>query len=101
MEDGRARSRHVPRRRLPEGSGVLRGADGMEAAERRWHAGGDGPRRMGHRDLPQAPAGSFETSASAAGEARGRGGQGAPVRAVVESFCFVIEPWNAKTVEAE
>jgi catechol 2,3-dioxygenase-like lactoylglutathione lyase family enzyme len=49
----------------------------------------------------QAPAGSFETSASGAGEARGRGGQGAPVRAVVESFCFVIEPWNAKTVEAE
>jgi catechol 2,3-dioxygenase-like lactoylglutathione lyase family enzyme len=49
----------------------------------------------------QAPADAFEPQASSAGEARGRGGQATPVRAVVESFCFVIEPWNAKTVEAE
>ena len=34
--------------------------------------------------------------ASAAG--RGRGGA---ANAIVESFCFAIEPWNAKTVEAE
>jgi len=39
----------------------------------------------------QAPADSFEAS--------GRGGR-EPVRAVVESFCFAIEPWNAKDVEA-
>jgi catechol 2,3-dioxygenase-like lactoylglutathione lyase family enzyme len=45
----------------------------------------------------QAPADSFES-----GGGRGRGGaERAPVHAVVESFCFVIEPWNAKTVEAE
>ena len=31
---------------------------------------------------------------------RGFGGRGAPVRSVVKSFCFVIEPWNAKEVEA-
>ena len=33
--------------------------------------------------------------------AGGGGGRGGPVRAVVESFCFVIEPWNAKHVETE
>src|SRR5262249_4147975 len=38
----------------------------------------------------QAPADSFEG-----------GGRGGPVRAVVEAFSFGIEPWNAKTVEAE
>src|SRR5205085_3546814 len=31
----------------------------------------------------------------------GGGGNRAPVRAVVEGFGFVIEPWNAKTMEAE
>jgi catechol 2,3-dioxygenase-like lactoylglutathione lyase family enzyme len=31
----------------------------------------------------------------------GGGGRGGAVRAVVESFCFGIEPWNAKHVEAE
>jgi len=49
----------------------------------------------------QALADTFETPAPGGGEARGRGGQATPVRAVVESFCFVIEPWNAKTVDAE
>src|SRR5262245_26195326 len=49
----------------------------------------------------QAPAESFERAAAAPQEARGRSGQAAPVRAVVESFCFGIEPWNAKTVDAE
>ena len=33
--------------------------------------------------------------------AAGRGGINGPVRATVESFCFVIEPWNARDVEAE
>ncbi|HXT69090.1 MAG TPA: hypothetical protein VN700_05025 [Vicinamibacterales bacterium] len=28
-------------------------------------------------------------------------GRGGASRSVVESFCFVIDPWNAKTVEAE
>jgi catechol 2,3-dioxygenase-like lactoylglutathione lyase family enzyme len=41
----------------------------------------------------QAPPDSFEPA--------GGGGRGGPVRAVVESFCFGIEPWNAKTVEAD
>ena len=44
----------------------------------------------------QAPEGSMP-SASTAAAGNGR----APVRAVVESFCFVIDPWNAKTVESE
>lgn len=35
---------------------------------------------------------------AAAGRGRGRGGA---ANAVVESFCFAIDPWNAKTVEAE
>jgi catechol 2,3-dioxygenase-like lactoylglutathione lyase family enzyme len=45
----------------------------------------------------QAPASAFEPPAEAAG-GRGRGG---PVQAVVESFAFVIDKWNAKEVEAE
>jgi catechol 2,3-dioxygenase-like lactoylglutathione lyase family enzyme len=45
--------------------------------------------------------------APAAGDSAGRGGRGgrgggrAPSNAVVESFCFGIDPWNAKKVEAE
>jgi catechol 2,3-dioxygenase-like lactoylglutathione lyase family enzyme len=41
----------------------------------------------------QAAAASMDTAA-------GGGGRGGPVRAVVESFCFVIDPWNAARVEA-
>src|SRR4029077_16128901 len=43
----------------------------------------------------------------AAGDTAGRGGRGGrggarpPSNAVVGSFCFGIEPWNAKKVEAE
>src|SRR2546421_331237 len=44
----------------------------------------------------QAPEDAFESSS--AGGGRGRGG---PVHAVVDSFCFGIEPWDAKAVEAE
>jgi catechol 2,3-dioxygenase-like lactoylglutathione lyase family enzyme len=44
----------------------------------------------------QADAASFEAAGG-----RGGGGRGGPVHAVVESFCFDIAPWNAKTVEAE
>jgi len=44
----------------------------------------------------QAPAGTME----AAGAGGGAGG-GGPVRAVVQSFCFGIEPWNATKIEAE
>lgn len=44
----------------------------------------------------QVPAESFEASTPAAG-GRGR----APVHTKVRSFCFGIEPWNAKTIEAE
>lgn len=44
--------------------------------------------------LKQAPAESFEAPA-------GGGGRGGPVRAVVESFGFGIDRWDAKTVEGE
>jgi len=47
----------------------------------------------------QAPASSFE--APAAGGGGGRGGPREPVRAVVESFGFAIDQWNAKKVESE
>ena len=47
----------------------------------------------------QAPRESFAAPPPA--EGGGRQGRSEPVTAVVESFCFVIEPWNAKTVEAE
>ncbi len=42
----------------------------------------------------EAPAGSMETAAS------DTAGRRPPVHAVVESFCFAIEPWDAKKVEA-
>jgi len=43
-----------------------------------------------------APAEAFDAPGAAGG-----GGRGGPVRAVVESFGFGIQPWNGKTVEAE
>jgi catechol 2,3-dioxygenase-like lactoylglutathione lyase family enzyme len=43
----------------------------------------------------QAPPESLDPPAA------GGSGRGGSARAVVESFCFAIEPWNAKTVEAE
>lgn len=45
----------------------------------------------------QVPAETFESAASGGGGGRGRG----PVHTKVRSFCFGIEPWNTKTVEAE
>jgi catechol 2,3-dioxygenase-like lactoylglutathione lyase family enzyme len=47
--------------------------------------------------------GAFDEAPAASEPAAGagRGGRGGPVHAVVESFCFAIEPWNARTVEAE
>ena len=42
----------------------------------------------------QAPAEAFDSGGA-------RGGRGAPVHAVVDSFCVGIEPWSAKTVERE
>ena len=48
------------------------------------------------------PVSSADSAAAAAAAAAAPNGRGnAPSRAVVESFCFGIEPWNAKTVEAE
>jgi len=44
----------------------------------------------------QAEPGSMDTA-----PAGGGGGRGGPVHAVVESFSFVIDPWNARNVEAE
>jgi catechol 2,3-dioxygenase-like lactoylglutathione lyase family enzyme len=52
-----------------------------------------------------APADSFPAGGGRGGAnpegGRGRSGQAAPLRAVVEAFCFGIEPFDAKTVEAE
>jgi catechol 2,3-dioxygenase-like lactoylglutathione lyase family enzyme len=63
----------------------------------------------------QAPPGAMEAAAPAEAGAAGAGGRGGgggrggaggrgaggPVRAIVQGFAFVIDPWNAKTVEAE
>jgi catechol 2,3-dioxygenase-like lactoylglutathione lyase family enzyme len=49
----------------------------------------------------QAPASAFAAPAQNAGGRGGRGGGGNPVTATVKGFSFVIEPWNAKTIEAE
>ena len=50
--------------------------------------------------VPPPPAPAAGDSAGRSGRG-GRGGARAPVNAIVESFCFGIEPWNAKKVEAE
>ncbi len=44
----------------------------------------------------------FKQSSPEALDAAGasRGGRGGPVHAIVDGFCFGIEPWNAKAVEA-
>lgn len=44
-----------------------------------------------------APPGA-SAAAPAPPTGRGRGG---PIRATVESFCFVVQPWSAKSIEAE
>ncbi len=46
---------------------------------------------------PAAPA----PGDSAGGGRGGRGGARAPVNALLESFCFGIDPWNPKKIEAE
>jgi len=53
--------------------------------------------RGGYQAPPTPPGGD----ASAAGRGGGRGGPRAPRNAVFDSFCFGIEPWDAKKVEAE
>ncbi|HEX5217640.1 MAG TPA: VOC family protein [Vicinamibacterales bacterium] len=54
------------------------------------------------KQAPPAPTPVPAPAADAPAAGRGgRGGRGGPARAVVTSFCFVIEPWNAATVEAE
>ncbi len=59
--------------------------------------------RGGYVAPPQAPAPAGD--AAAAGRAGGRGGGAgaprAPRLAAFDNFCWGIEPWNAKTIEAE
>ena len=58
--------------------------------------------RGGYQPPPPPPPRVPAPGDSAAGGGRGgRGGPRAPVTALWDSFCFGIEPWNAKTVEAE
>jgi catechol 2,3-dioxygenase-like lactoylglutathione lyase family enzyme len=54
----------------------------------------------GGYEAPPAPPPS-DTPAPAAGGRGGRGGPRAPRNAVFDSFCWGIEPWDAKHVEAE
>ncbi|MEP6621660.1 MAG: VOC family protein [bacterium] len=53
--------------------------------------------RGGYQPPPPPPPPTAADSAAG----RGRGGQRAPRRAVWDSFCWVIAPWDAKKVEAE
>ena len=53
--------------------------------------------RGGYQAPPTPPAGD----AAAAGRGGGRGGPRAPRNAAFDSFCFGIDPWDAKKVEAE
>jgi catechol 2,3-dioxygenase-like lactoylglutathione lyase family enzyme len=46
--------------------------------------------------IKQAAPGTFDTTPADGGR-----GRGTPVRVVTESFCFAIDRWNAKSVEAE
>jgi len=59
----------------------------------------------GGYQAPPAPPASPIPDAGAAGRGGGRGGAGggprAPRNAVFDSFCWGIEPWDAKRVEAE
>ena len=54
--------------------------------------------RGGLQVPPPVPAAAGDSTGGGRG---GRGGARAPVNAFVESFCFGIDPWNAKRVEAE
>ena len=54
LEDGLARPPHLSVRRLQEGGGVLRDADGLEGSQRRWQAGGARHRReLGRHHHPR------------------------------------------------
>src|SRR3954463_6609996 len=58
--------------------------------------------RGGYQAPPAPPAPPpDEAAAAGAGRGGGRGGPRAPRNAVFDAFCWGIEPWNAKTVEAE
>src|SRR5438128_1748493 len=56
--------------------------------------------RGGYQAPPAAPAPPAGDPA-AAGRGAGRGGARAPRNAVFDRFCWGIEPWDAKNVEAE
>jgi catechol 2,3-dioxygenase-like lactoylglutathione lyase family enzyme len=50
---------------------------------------------------PAPPPAAGDSAGGGRGGRGGRGGARAPVNALMESFCFGIEPWNAKKIEAE
>ena len=93
---------------LPEGGRVLRRADELEDPQRRRQAGGARHRRLGRSRHPRRLSGAARRrragtagDAAAGGRGGGRGGPRAPRNAVFDSFCWGIEPWDAKKVEAE
>ena len=110
LENGPARSFVLPGRRLPEGSRVLRRAHELDGPQRRRQAGRARHRRLGRpRAFAAAPAATRSAGAPAppagdrrraAAAARG-GGPRAPRNAAFDGFCWGIEPWDAKKVEAE
>ena len=57
--------------------------------------------RGGYQAPPQPAGGDAAAGAGGGGRGGGRGGPRAPRLAVFDSFCWGIEPWDAKKVEAE
>ena len=100
-------------RRLREGSGLLPGADELEDSQRRRQAGDARHRRLGRprhsrrirgasaaagsRRRPPAAAAAGAVAGAAAARAVPR----APRKAAFDGFCWGIDPWDAKKVEAE
>ena len=110
LEDGAARSLLLPGRRLPEGSGVLRRADELEDPQRRRQAGGARHRRLGRtrhsRRIRRAAGAAAAPQRPPPRRGRGgpawrQGGPRAPRNAAFDGFCWGIDPWDAKKVEAE
>ena len=55
----------------------------------------------GGLEVPPSPPAPPVTDTAAGRGGRGRGGRGGPPRAIWDSFCWGIDPWDAKNVEAE
>ena len=95
----------------PKEAAYYAGAHELEDPQRRRQAGGAGHRRLGRSRAPRRLSGAARRRPPAT-PPRGRGAAGgrwrrgggaprAPRNAAFDGFCWGIEPWDAKKVEAE